>query len=164
MLKQARGELVTITEVPSEGLSAAALYVATNLCPLEEIQAYRATGIPAKDAVLNAWENSKRRWVIFKNSQPVGLLGVEDAGEGLGIPWMVGTPEMAKIKLFLCRNSAKYVEEMKKGFTKLANYVSVENKLSIGWVRWCGFTLHPPIPYGPFGYLFHPFEAGVHMA
>lgn len=161
MLGQAQDKSIDVVEACADDYSESAYYVACHLHPAEELQTFRATGINAKDAVLNTWNDSKRKWVIFKDAQPVVLFGVVDAGNGIGIPWMVGTPEMAKIKIFLCKISARYIEKMKKEFTSLVNYVEVNNKLSIGWARWCGFTICPPIPYGPFGYLFHPFEMGV---
>lgn len=152
---------VAVFEPDVYGNPTAVHYVVCRLRSSDAKEAYRATGKVPGCAVLTTWDNSSRKWLIWKDAKPVGLFGVDDSGDGVGIPWMVGTPEIEKIKMFIGKNSARYIEKMKEGFMKLANYVSVDNQLSIAWLKWCGFTIHPPIPYGPFGCLFHPFELRV---
>ena len=149
---------IDVLEEVAEKHVLAASYVAGHLRKSDAREAYRATGKVAGCAVLQTWSRSKRKWIIFKNAKPIGLFGVDDGGEGLGIPWMVGTPEMADIGLFIGKNSAKYIAKMKEGFVALVNYVDIENTVSIAWLKWCGAKIYPPEPYGPQGYLFYPFE------
>lgn len=155
------GLKINVLEEITEKYNSAAHYIAGHLRESDAREAYRATGKVAGCAVLTTWNRSKRKWIIFKDAKPVGLFGVDAGGEGQGTPWMVGTPEMAKIGLFIGKNSVKYIAKMKEDFAALGNYVSVENKMSIAWLKWCGAKIYPPEPYGPHGYLFHPFELRV---
>lgn len=152
---------IDVLEEVAEKHVLAAYYVAGHLRGSDAREIYRATGKVPGCAVLTTWSRSKRKWIIFKNAKPIGLFGVDAGGEGQGIPWMVGTPEMANIGLFISKNSAKYIAKMKEVFATLVNYVDVENKVSIAWLEWCGARIYPSEPYGPQGHLFHPFELRV---
>lgn len=77
---------------------------------------------------------------------------------GIGSPWMMGTPVLDKHSRILVKRTPEYTAKMLKAFPHLVNFVHVTNKTSILWLKRLGFTIHPPVPYGALGELFHPFE------
>lgn len=92
---------------------------------------------------------------------PVCMWGVAPAGLILkvGHPWMVATTHLdddlnAKIFLRRCR---KPVMALMAGYDTLVNYVDARNTRAIEWLRWCGFTIHDPEPYGLTRLPFHKF-------
>jgi hypothetical protein len=75
-----------------------------------------------------------------------------------GAIWMLGTPIVDKHPRTLSRVTRRYVAEMLRIFPILANWVDARNAASIKLLRWCGFTIGEPEPYGVRGLPFHRFE------
>ncbi len=100
-------------------------------------------------------------WAGLADDEPFCLFGVAPAGSllgGLGVPWLLGTDALPRHATGFLRFCPHYVAAMLAPFGRLANFVDARNRLSIRWLAWLGFTLHPAIPFGPDGLPFHPFE------
>ncbi len=82
---------------------------------------------------------------------PVSLL------PGIGCPWMLGTPLVARHARTLVRMAPRVVALMLAHFPRLENYVDARNRLAIGWLRRMGFKLDDPAPFGVAGLPFHRF-------
>lgn len=96
----------------------------------------------------------------FVNGEPVCMFGVTPASilGSLGCPWMIGTDGIkANAKGFL-KGSKQAIKTMKEPYSILANMVDARHTEAIRWLKWLGFTIHDPMPYGPFNLMFHPFE------
>ena len=75
-----------------------------------------------------------------------------------GIPWLLGSDLVADhSKIFLKMNKV-FIDTIKQRYSLLTNYVDNRNKVSMAWLRWLGFKLHKPAPYGPDRMLFRKFE------
>jgi hypothetical protein len=113
------------------------------------------------DDVMKGYEDSENKWIIFDVEGtiniPVALFGVQRFNEKTGVPWMVATNDISKIKRFLVENTKKYIDIMKKDFDLLVNFVDVRNTVSIEWLKRAGFQFDEPAPYGVNGLLFHRF-------
>lgn len=75
-------------------------------------------------------------------------------------PWMVGTrdlerPEVRRDFLELSRSMVRYMVSI---YPNLDNWVDARNRLAVRWLKWLGFTMHAPEPYGPQGLPFLYFE------
>jgi len=44
------------------------------------------------------------------------------------------------------------------GYSHLENWVDARNTKAINWLRWLGFTVHDPVPFGVAGLPFHRFD------
>ncbi len=74
-----------------------------------------------------------------------------------GIPWMLTSNLVdTHYREFLMRGKSLIID-MKKEAVILLNMVDARNRKSIRWLKWLGFTVHDPVPFGPDGMLFHPF-------
>jgi hypothetical protein len=102
---------------------------------------------------------SKKCWTLLKNNEVVCCWGVttNTFDDRNGIVWLLGTYEMANIKMKFVRESKKYIQKMMENYELLENYVSVKNELSIKWLKWCGFKLEEPVPIGVNDNLFRRF-------
>ncbi len=74
-----------------------------------------------------------------------------------GIPWMLTSNLVNTHYREFLRRGPELVSDMKKEAVILINTVDTRNKRSIRWLKWLGFTVHDPVPFGPDGMLFHPF-------
>lgn len=74
-----------------------------------------------------------------------------------GIPWMLTSNLVNKHYREFLRRGLKCLIDIKKEAVILVNMVDARNKRSIRWLKWLGFTVHDPIPFGPDKMLFHPF-------
>lgn len=83
---------------------------------------------------------------------PISMLG------GIGCPWMLGTELITQNAGAFIRHSRSYIQEMLQAYPHLFNFVDARNAKAIRWLKRAGFTLHDPVPHGPYGMLFHPFE------
>lgn len=83
---------------------------------------------------------------------PISLMG------GIGCPWMLGTELVTKNAGAFIKHSRSYIQEMLQAYPHLFNFVDARNAKAIRWLKRSGFTLHDPVPHGPYGMLFHPFE------
>ena len=79
---------------------------------------------------------------------------------GGGIPWLVSTDDLPRYaKSFMERNKA-WIEEKLAVYGYLQNYVDKRNTVSKRWLRWLGFQLEEPKPYGVNKLPFHRFSMG----
>ena len=93
------------------------------------------------------------------DGEPVCAFGVTPISSltGLGAPWMVGSTALdAHFRGFL-RGCGPVVEAMLERWPCLVNYVDARNQRAVKWLKWLGFSILPPEPYGVDGLLFHPF-------
>jgi len=71
--------------------------------------------------------------------------------------WMLGTDDLQKHAMKFGRECGIQVKEMLKDFKVILNYCHAENKLTIRWLKWLGFKINKPKPYGRKQELFHLF-------
>lgn len=136
-------------------------FVMGNLRDADKAEVEAAYGLPASQMIDELWEFADGnayagRW----NGKPVCVMGA--AKESMlydnGLIWMLGTPEIDKIASTFLRHSIKWVRRQSEKFSLLYNYVDARNVKSIKWLRWLGFQLDEPAPYGVRGLPFHRFE------
>lgn len=76
---------------------------------------------------------------------------------GVGVPWALGTDEMFSIGRSLTRLAQASLAVMSATYPTLRNYVDARNTRSIEWLKFIGFEIGEPVPYGAAGLPFHPF-------
>ncbi len=96
---------------------------------------------------------------VFMDGQIACMWGVGSANliGGVGVPWMLGSPLIKTHAASFLRRCGPCVEQLKAGFQLLENYVDARNTAAIRWLRWLGFCVEPPHPFGPDGLPFHRF-------
>lgn len=87
---------------------------------------------------------SELAWTCFVHSQPAFMWGVSRQGSLIsrtGAPWLLGTSAIFEVRREFLKQSRAYVDLMQERFPRLENFVHAENRLSIRWLKWCGFVL-----------------------
>lgn len=108
---------------------------------------------------------SRRPLAGLMDGEVACLLGVvpQSTLSGTGAAWMLGTDLIERHPLVFLRHSRPVLAEIGRGFSYLHNWVDARNVVAIRWLRWLGFTLHEPAPYGALGLPFHHFEMRLHV-
>lgn len=96
---------------------------------------------------------------ITLNGTPIAMFGiVRDAGRPwMGIPWMLATPEIIRVRKSLLRRVKDELDKLSFGFLALSNAVWAGNTIHILWLRWAGFNVETDKPIVQNGTLFYPF-------
>lgn len=109
-----------------------------------------ATGMAMEDALPDSLKRSEMAWAGMVDDQVACIFGVAGASilSETGFPWMIGTHLIEQhAKAFLRRNK-QMVQQMLDRYPHLENYVDVRNTTAIGWLKWLGFEMQEPQPYG----------------
>lgn len=77
---------------------------------------------------------------------------------GTGVPWMVGSTLIDRHASRFAMRCRPVVNRMLDDYPHLVNYVDSRNRRAIRWLRWLGFEVGEPEPYGWQGIPFHRFE------
>lgn len=84
--------------------------------------------------------------------KPVTILSDE------ACPWMIATPVIERRPKTFLRHCRPIVELWQERYEKLINYADDRNLVVKNWLKWLGFTLFEPQPYGYEGRPFCKFE------
>ena len=118
--------------------------IAENMREADRREVWAGARHTPDEALRESLRHSELAWTCLVEGVPAFMWGVGRIGSLIsvkGAPWLLGTDDVLKIHREFLRQSRAYVEQMHRRFPELENYVHAENKLSIRWLKWCGFTL-----------------------
>ncbi len=118
-----------------------------------------AAGLGPYEALEKSLEASRYAWTVLEAEKPVAMFGVAEQSivSPVGRPWLLGAEGFSRAGKGIVRYSRQIIRTLLELYPRLENYVDARYEKSVRWLRWCGFTLDPPAPYGPQGMLFHRF-------
>jgi len=128
---------------------------------VEEIWA--GVGIPPALAVGFSVATSDPGWAVELHGEPVAVFGVrrvpDTTGQNrrVGVPWLVATDVIERYPVHFYRVSKDIIADMRSRYDYLENWVDARNALSVRWLRWAGFTVGEPEPWGVAGLVFRRF-------
>lgn len=76
----------------------------------------------------------------------------------VGSPWMLTTNEVEKHRKLFLKHTKQQVNQWRREYTVMFNYVDARYTQAIRWLKWLGFTVYPAEPFGPYGAPFHRFH------
>lgn len=103
-------------------------------------------------------------FVALADGAPLCAFGITPVSilSGSGCPWMVSTYALDNCAADFIRHCKHDLQSFFGEWQLLYNLVDARNVRAIRWLKWLGFKVLPPIPYGPFKLPFHPFVMEVH--
>lgn len=125
-------------------------YIAFNMRRQDINEIWDAGHMTPAEAMRISIENTVFCLSIRIDGIPAAIFGVN--GESIigcnGTIWLLGTEKIKDIGFRFVRHSRKFVDIMLGFYPYLSNYVSVENTISIAWLKSLGALMLDPVPYG----------------
>lgn len=128
----------------------------------EEVSA--SSGMEAEDVLILAVAHAKRADAWFKGDTLIAISGINGSlvDPSVGVIWMLGSDELDRLPKVLMKGQRQYVRDLLKGHDMLLNFVDNRNIKAHRWLRWLGFHVGEPRPFGAAGLLFRPFVMSAH--
>lgn len=107
-------------------------------------------GVDADQGIQIAMSTSKLTWIALLKGEPAMIFGVGKLSlfSSEATPWLMGTRLMGKLKIRMIKDFKPYIKKMFELADVLENYVDERNKVSQKWLRFMGFKMDEPKPYG----------------
>lgn len=124
---------------------------------VDEVMA--SDGLSPLSALEIAFKASSEAWAGLIDGVVVCMFGVCPVSllSGDGSPWMLGSDDIEQHQKLFLRRCRPVVAGMAQSYKSLHNHVDCRNETSIRWLKWLGFTMGEPEPYGIFGLPFRRF-------
>ncbi len=150
--------MTTYTILPATEAHARDLAPRLRAADRAEIEA--ATGHAPEAALLESLDRSLEARVALLDGRPIAIwgMGTHSMMFGPGVPWMVGSDELAGAGTRFLRESRAAIGWMLARYGRLVNWVDARNAPAIRYLGWLGFTFDEPAPWGVRGMAFHRFH------
>lgn len=137
--------------------------IAANMREEDRLEIFYSSGSSPLEALQRGLRLSEICKVIVINEEPVAMFGIgrNTLQPYIGIPWMLATPELSRIKKSFLRRVRGELHKLSFGFRVLANSVWSGNSVHILWLKWMGFTVQDTRPVTHNGQLFYAFWKDV---
>lgn len=134
-------------------------YIAAHMRDADRAEVWASHKKTPLESLVQGWDSSHFAVIVTVDNVPCVMIGLvkRDVLSGHGIPWLLGTEGALKHRRQFLALSPPVIQEMLSICPMLYNYVHAKNTVSIEWLRWLGFTICDPEPYGVFGEPFHKF-------
>ena len=95
-----------------------------------------------KDFIKMCIENKKRAYFLSDaKNRPVAIGGVKKIDNSTGQIWLLSTKYFKKHKVYLMKYIFSKIEEFKKEYSILFNYIYLENFDALIWLKKSGFKV-----------------------
>lgn len=137
-----------------------AVDLAPRLRPRDIAEIEASSGRPALDVLAESINRAlwSEALIVDGCVEALGGLGTLSMMFGPGVPWLVGSNRMNERKRWFLMQSRRQVDRMLASYDQLVNFVDARNGPAILFLRWLGFTLDEPVPWGHAGLPFHRFH------
>jgi len=85
-------------------------------------------------------------------------VGQRSPFSSIGRPWMLAADGLEGHSRVFLRMSVNYVKEIVTWYDRLENHVDARNKNTVKWLKWLGYVVEEPEPFGAEGLPFHFFH------
>lgn len=128
----------------------------------DEVKA--GSGMEAEDVLILAVAHAKRADAWFRSGDLIAISGISGSliDPKVGVVWMLGSGKVDQFPKQLMKGQRQYVRDLLKGHDMLLNFVDNRNIKAQKWLRWLGFHVGEPRPFGAAGLLFRPFILSAH--
>lgn len=130
--------------------------------PADVLETHAASGQSVASLLPVSVMMSRAAWAGLIDGEVACIFGVAGASllSTVGYPWLIGTPAIEMHAKAFLRRCRPMVRQMLELYPTLVNYVDVRNIKAVEWLRWLGFKIHEPEPFGISGLPFNRFTMG----
>lgn len=123
--------------------------VGENLRPSDANELALAFGEPPIEVCVESVQRSVIAWTALKNGIPIAIFGVAHFKPGVGLVWLLATPQADVERRAFLVSARKYVGHMARIYPVLFNFVLSANTRSRAWLKRLGFVEDKQLPeYG----------------
>ena len=132
--------------------------VARRMRRADRDEVWKASGMTPVEALSYSLRKSSAAWTVFIDGRAEAIFGVGAISilAGVGAPWLLGTDVIERHAAGFLRGSIEWRDQLLRHYPILRNLVDVDNRVSLRWLRWLGFSIFDPISLR--GHEFRPFE------
>ena len=137
-----------------------ATLIGDRLRDADRVEIQRAVGEPYA-GLRDAIERSALCGVFLDDNEPLCIMGLiipVILAPDIASPWLIGTKALGRHRKAFMRETRRWVREWRKEYSLMTNFVDAEYTGAIRWLRWLGFDIFEPEPFGPQGAPFCRFE------
>ncbi len=133
--------------------------------PADAAEVLAVGGYSPVEAVIESWAASKEAWTARFNGEVGCMFGAAPHPTSTllmptAVIWALTTTVVDKYPVTFVRFSKLVVRDMHRKYGLLINYVDARYHQAVNWAEVIGFKVHPTIPLGKQGELFHPITYG----
>jgi len=136
--------------------------LAPRLRVIDKQEIFYAGGLRPKQALEYSLENSLDAITVkYEGSDiPILMAGISN---NLGLMddrkniWLLASDEINNISFKFLKQCNNYMLLLAKG-NKVCNHVMEGNNITLKWLKWLGFTIYEPKPFGLYDKRFHYIE------
>ena len=137
------------------------LHIAENMRAVDRQEIWDSHHALPLQALRLSTQLSSLSWAIRRPEfdLAVGVIGVcpNPSSPDCGTPWLLATNDFDEVGLRVLRESRDMVARMLEEHSFLENWVSACNLTHIKWLKWSGYELDDPAPFGAEQKLFFRF-------
>lgn len=109
------------------------------------------------NSLVDGFFYSSKCWTVEWQGRVVAIFGVCPQDELVGVPWMLASDDLKRIRKSFLKECHRYLQEMSQGFQILTNSAWSQNEVHIQWLKWLGFKFLKAKPMGYDNELFYEF-------
>ena len=130
-----------------------------SMSPEDVAECWAAQHLSPREAlrVSMMYTNSPKTGLVNGRVMAIWGVGKVTVLSETGMPWMLTSILVEQHYRIFLRHSKSLLYIMKQEAIVFNNFVDARNVTAIKWLRWLGFTIHDPLPYGPDKMPFHRF-------
>jgi len=142
-------------------------WVAKDMRDIDKYECWVVSHCTGDQALENGFKNSLVCKTGVINNEPVAMFGITDMlQKDVGLVWLLGTNRVPQAKELFITTAKDTVNGLLEYRPVLFNYVYARNWVAIKWLKFLGFTMKSPSPYGldkkPFR-MFHKVKENNHV-
>lgn len=140
------------------GSLADCLEVARNISFPDRAEIMAAVGTGPEAALHYCFLMSFRCWSVVYEGRCAFVFGLAREDWKWVTPWAFSTPEVSRFPVAFLKGSRSVTARLFARYPYMRSRVDARHGKSIAWLRFMGFTLGKPQPYGVYGMDFIPFS------
>jgi hypothetical protein len=121
-----------------------AINLASNLRDIDKLEV-ECTGSTPEASLLRCFDLPKSEVLsgLSSNNEVILMCGVSECpiNPDVGVIWMLASPSIRKHRKDIVRLSKDTIDMLCVGYKSVYNLIHKDNKTSIRWLEWCGFTV-----------------------
>ena len=141
-------------------------YIAANMREQDKQEIHYTSGAQPLEALARAYVDSRACYTVHVDGRPAMMVGTVPVSllEQRGSIWMLGTPDFHRVRFGKHEFVLMWqvLSDLISPYRLVENYVYDGNKRSLKMLRFLGFEIGEPEPYGLHRKLFRHFSMRVH--